>query len=187
MELAAAFLSHQGAASTAIVIVPQMQILNYSSRLQRFSQNRTVLTPQNAHQSRIGYGHPALVYAPALKELELAQRYTRDQPIAVVEDPSFSCAAWADEIGAINLVERQVHSVSRSADHQKLLERIDFAGNNGWGDAPGKRDLRRYLAELAEIGALNKEEIMAHQLVHGRHCHYKSLTYLSDEIDRASS
>ncbi|WP_227981242.1 hypothetical protein [Nocardia spumae] len=185
VELAAGFLKRVGADEAAIVILPEKRVLGVSGPLQRFSRNRTVLTPRNANQSALAYGHPALVCAPGLKELELARRYTRDNPVVVVEDPSFSCGFWADEIGALNLVERRIHMTTRPERHRKILEGIDYAGTNGWGDAPGKRDLHRYLAELAEIDALDKNEILAHQLVHGRHGHYGSLTCLGREIDRA--
>ncbi len=184
VTLAAGFLNHVGGAETAIVIAPRKRVVDFSPPLRRYSQGRTVLTPLNANRSALGYGHPALVYAPALKELELAQRYARDSPVVVVEDPSFSCSRWADEVGAMNLAEKRIHSVRRSENHQKILERIDFAGNNGWGDAPGKRDLRRHLAELARISELDKAEILAHQLVHGKHGNYGSLSYLGEEIDR---
>ncbi|MGY2025978.1 hypothetical protein [Nocardia gipuzkoensis] len=185
VELAAGFLVRAGADANAIVIVPQKGTLSYSTVLKQYAQNRPVLTPRNSNQIGIGRDHPALVYAPALQELELAMRYVRDHPIAVVEDPSFSCSRWADEIGAINLIDQKTHSIQRSPEHQRILERIDWAGNNGWGDAPGKRDLRQCLDELAQLGEIDKEEVLAYQLVHGRHGFYESLRRLGEEIDRA--
>ncbi|WP_169812183.1 hypothetical protein [Nocardia xishanensis] len=183
VEMAAAFLERLGACSSAIVIVPQKGTLDYSGPLKQYARNRTILTPRNSNQSPIGLGHPALVYAPALKELELATRYTRDSPIAVVEDQFFSCARWADEIGAVNLVELRIHSTERSVAHQRILERIDFAGDSGWADAPGKRDLIRHLGELAEIDALDKDEILAYQLIRGRYRYSEFLARLGEEID----
>ncbi len=105
-----------------IVIAPQICAVSCSTLLKQYVQNRVVLTPRNSNQSHIGYGRPALVYLPALKELELAMRYTRGDPVAVVEHPVYSCARWADEIGAVNLVEHRIHATQRSMQHQKLLE-----------------------------------------------------------------
>ncbi|MBY8863166.1 hypothetical protein K7711_42325 [Nocardia sp. CA2R105] len=186
VELGVAFLDRIGAHTTAIILAPQKSSIEYSQPLKRYATNRTVLTPLNSNRIGGAFGRPTLVYAPALKELELAMRYAGDQPIAVVEDSSFSCARWADEIGAINMVERRFHAVDRSQEHQRILERIDFAGNNGWGDAPRLRDLRRHLGELQQIDALNKDEVLAYQLVRGRHGFYESLTHLGKEIDKIS-
>ncbi|SER27588.1 hypothetical protein SAMN05421756_11192 [Microlunatus flavus] len=36
-----------------------------------------------------------------------------------------------------------------------LLKDLDFAGNNGWFDAPGKRDARRILQELDRLVGRN--------------------------------
>ena len=186
VELAIAYLNHVGD-SGSIVVVPLTNTIRYSPPLERYSKRRTVLTPKNSNRSQIGYGNPALVYAPSLKELELASRYTRDSPIVVVEDLSFSCARWADEIGAVNLIEKRIHSTDRSAEHQQILEAIDWAGNNGWFDAPGKRDLHRALGDLVALGKLDKEEILAYQIVRGRHGHYNSLVHLGKEIDKFKS
>ena len=186
VELAIAYLNHVGDAGS-IVVVPLTNTIRYSHLLERYAKRRTVLTPRNSSRSRVGYGHPALVYAPGLKELELASQYTRDCPIVVVEDPSFSCARWADEIGAVNLIEKRIHSTHRSSEHQQILEAIDWAGNNGWFDAPGKRDLLRALDDLVALGKFDKEEILAYQIVRGRHGHSDSLIHLSKEIDKFRS
>ncbi|MFR9774312.1 hypothetical protein [Nocardia sp. SC052] len=187
MELATEFLGQVGAAADAIVVVAQKGTLGYSGVLERYADNRTVLSPQNEHEVRIGYGHPALVYAPGLKQLELATRYVQDRPIAVVEDPSFRCVRWAEEIGAFDLVELKIHSSARSAEHQRILERIDRLGSDGWRDAPGKRELRLCLHDLLRLGVLDKDEIIAYRLVHGKRALYESLTHLGDEIDRVQN
>lgn len=183
VELAKAYL-HEVGGNNAIVVVPLKTTFEYSEPLKNYARDRTVLTPRNSNQNMIGIGHPVLAYAPALKELVLASRYAGEKPIAVVEDPSFPCTRWADEIGAINLVEQKVHTVQRAPEHQKILEAIDWAGNNGWGDAPGRRDLRRHLEELADLGALDKYEVLAYQIVRGRHGFGESLQRLSEEIDK---
>ena len=37
----------------------------------------------------------------------------------------------------------------------EALDRLEFAGNNGWGDAPGKRDAKRILGEMRSVGSLD--------------------------------
>ncbi|WP_158306542.1 hypothetical protein [Rhodococcus opacus] len=45
-----------------------------------------------------------------------------------------------------------MHAVDRPPEQEKLLEATDFAGNNGWSDDYGKRDLRKLLAEAKQSG-----------------------------------
>lgn len=186
VEIAIAYLDRVGARGT-IVVVPQKTTLTYCTPLNTYATGRPVLTPKNSTQSGIGYGHPALVYAPGLRELALATKFVRDAPIAVVEDAGISASRWADEIGAANVIEQRVHAVDRSAEHQRLLERIEFAGNNGWGDTYGLRDLRRLLGELQERSLLDKDEVLAYLIVHGKAHHYDALVRVGKEIDKVQA
>ncbi|MEV0111330.1 hypothetical protein AB0H42_34085 [Nocardia sp. NPDC050799] len=186
VELAIAFLDHVDARGT-IVVVPQKNTLTFCAPLNTYAKGRPVLTPKNSNQSGIGYGRPALVYAPGQRELALATEFARNAPIAVVEDAGFSSSRWADEIGAVNLIEKRIHAVDRSAEHQQLLERIEFAGNNGWGDAYGLRDLRHLLGELQERSLLDKDEVLAYLIVHGKAHHYDALVRVGKEIDKVQA
>lgn len=185
VELAIAFvLQHD---PNPVVVVPYTRTLSWCEPLESFAKKRTVLTPLNDGRVRDNTrGRGMLVYAPALKEMELALRHSKGAPIAVVEDLAWSAEKWADEAGAANLVADppRLHSTKRTADHEKILKAIDWAGNNGWHDVPGKRDLVRLLGELQSIGKLDKAEVVAYQLVQGRHHHYTALVELEKQIDK---
>ncbi|MBF6352051.1 MULTISPECIES: hypothetical protein [Nocardia] len=98
VELAIPFLDRVDARGT-IVVVPQKNTLTFCAPLNTYAKGRPVLTPKNSNQSGIGYGRPALVYAPGQRELALATEFARNAPIAVVEDAGFSSSRWADETG----------------------------------------------------------------------------------------
>ncbi|AYJ49014.1 hypothetical protein [Rhodococcus sp. P1Y] len=184
VQLAIAFVLRHDPNPT--ILVPSIGSLSGTRSLESFAKKRPVLTPLNEGRSHAVRGSAMLVYAPALKELELAMRYGRRGSIAVVEDPSWLADRWADEIGAANLgsVPPRIHSVSRTPEHERILKAIDWAGNNGWHDAPGKRDLIRLLGELNGIGKLDKGEVVAYQLVHGRNHRYQSLLGLEKQVDK---
>lgn len=181
VALAIAYFQREGL--QPIIVAPNKTVLEFVPPLKSFARGRTVITPMNTGRVAGGRGNPALIYAPDLKQLELGLEYARGNPVVVVEDASYSCERWADEANAINLLDRKVHSVERTAEHEEILKAIDWAGNNGWSDAPGKRDLLRHLGKLKAHGWLDRDEIIAYQLVKGRHGHYESLNRLSKLID----
>jgi hypothetical protein len=59
---------------------------------------------------------------------------------------------WAAFTGAFNIKSKETMSPQLSAAARELYERIEFNGNNGWADAPGKRDAIRDLRELKDKG-----------------------------------
>jgi hypothetical protein len=56
---------------------------------------------------------------------------------------------WAAVAGAVDLSSGQ-QAEPPSQDVRKLLDDLNFAGNNGWYDEPGKRDARHLLGQLDE-------------------------------------
>lgn len=185
VQLAIAFVLRHDPNPT--ILVPYTRTLSLTPSLESFAKKRPVLTPLNEGRSHAVRGNAMLVYAPALKELELAMRYGRRGPIAVVEDPSWPADSWVDEIGAANFgsVPPRIQSVSRTPEHERILKAIDWAGNSGWHDAPGKRDLVRLLCELDGIGKRDKAEIVAYQLVHGQTTTTKRLSALRSKWTRS--
>jgi hypothetical protein len=51
-----------------------------------------------------------------------------------------------------------------SAAARELYDRIEFNGNNGWADAPGKRDAIRDLRELKAMGELDADLLHGYML-----------------------
>ncbi|WP_216892069.1 hypothetical protein [Nocardia alni] len=121
-----------------------------------------------------------------MKELTLATKYTQEHPIAIVEDLSFSCRRWADEIGAINLVDATIHSIQRPSHTRRSWNGSTSLATTAGMTRPANETCAATSVSLP-ISALDKDEIIAYQLVHGRYKFFDSLTHLSQEVDRLIS
>jgi hypothetical protein len=82
----------------------------------------------------------------------------------VVEFPTDQLHGWARFAGAFNLATHEVMSAKLDDTVQALYERIEWNGNNGWADGPGKRDALRDLVALATLGALDVDLLRGHML-----------------------
>lgn len=167
-----------------VIVAPTRLVLRFVAPLRILAGRWPVLTPANESRSRVGYGRPALIYTPTLKELELGLRHAAGDPVVVVEHPDHPWRSWADEAGATNIVECRPHTLARSAAHEALLARIDRTGDDGWADRRGRADLNRLLAEAHEHGWLQAQHILAYQLVKGRNNDLGALTRLARTIER---
>lgn len=65
----------------------------------------------------------------------------------MTEWPDVPLTGWASACRALNLVNGKP-TPEPTVGTMSLLEQLHFAGNNGWFDAPGKRDALQLLAEL---------------------------------------
>jgi hypothetical protein len=89
----------------------------------------------------------ALAYNLRFDDLDYAEHLARGSSLCATEWPDVPLARWAAARGALNLVTGE--TTPRPADDVvALLDRLHFAGNNGWFDLPGKRDAERLLREL---------------------------------------
>lgn len=98
---------------------------------------------------------PALVYVPVANELEYAMRLARGKPICVVETASFPLAGWAQELGAINLLNPEEAVAELQEAALKELDRLEFYGNNAWSDTFGKQQASRILPTLLQLGVVD--------------------------------
>lgn len=143
-ELAIRWIVGQERASgrRAGLITPRMT--DYRGPIETFKRGR-------AHSSLrspkpIGDG-PVLVYCTGMDGLDKAASMD-ERAIAYVawaNDPWLP--GWAAIVEAVDLTSNR--PVEPPADQvRELLDDLDFAGNNGWYDQPGKRDARRLLGQL---------------------------------------
>lgn len=189
VRAAAAFLADAAPDLEPVLVAPSRFMASQDAVSEFASGARVVVTPKNLDSVRDSHGSPVLVYKPTLKELVIAMRHRGAQPIAVVEANDISWAAWAAEIAALNLLDNTVLTPpTRTAAQRGLFDAIDHVGNNGWADDPSRRDLRRMLKDLSDLGPINKDELVAYQLVHPKHRarSFDALVRLGAEIGRVS-
>ena len=83
-----------------------------------------------------------------------------DRAAMLAQDDAVSYVAWGDEdwlpgwaatVSAVDLSSGET-AAGPGSEVESLLDDLDWAGNNGWFDAPGKRDTRRLLKKLADTG-----------------------------------
>ncbi|MGN2642428.1 hypothetical protein ACTD5D_40900 [Nocardia takedensis] len=99
---AVAYLDRVGGAGAILVTSTAWAV---SRSLPPLLRARAILTPDTAGHTDLGFGHPVLAFRPHAPELVLATRYARNYPIAVIEDPAYSCAPWAHTTAAWDLTD----------------------------------------------------------------------------------
>ena len=104
------------------------------------------VTPRSPYGAVRG---PVLAYVPSEADLELAQRLAWDRPLCVVETHAHPLAAWAGEIGAVNLLDRSAARHTFATPVARALEGIKLlGGNNSWAGPYEREHARHRLAEL---------------------------------------
>jgi len=97
---------------------------------------------------------PVFVHHPTRRAMRAAQDMALSA-ICVWEHPSDPVLGWAGQVHAVDLVTGQpTRSAAALAEH---LDRLLFAGNNGYADRPGARDARHILAELRDEDLLGED------------------------------
>jgi hypothetical protein len=131
----------------ASVIVPQA--ITYQDPIERFKKGRPWASYRSSGKLSRG---PVLVFSTGMEGLDRAARLAQDGAISYVAwgDDDW-LPGWAAAVAAVDLLSGEAVAVP-GPNVESLLDDLDFAGNNGWFDAPGKRDALRLLKELADIG-----------------------------------
>lgn len=125
--------------------------------------------------------HLTLVLHPWLR---MATTVLRGRPVVVAEHFAFPLRVWAANVSALDLESGETLSPKPlTPEVVELLGRIDWNGNNGWMDAPGKRDAIRDLTKLKDFGALDAEVVVAAMLVKHSETHIKQLVKLIEKVD----
>lgn len=77
----------------------------------------------------------------------------------VLEWASYDLSGWARHNHAVHFDTKLTLEPSLSPEALELYGRIDWNGNNGWHDTPGKRDALRDLRKLRELGELDTADL----------------------------
>lgn len=118
----------------------------YSAPLQAFAARHEATTRRGSEPQRRALG-PVLAYNLRFDNLTNAEWLARGSSLCATEWPDVPIAGWAAARRALNLVAGEV--TPRPADDVvALLDHLYFASNNGWFDAPGKRDAWWLLGDL---------------------------------------
>lgn len=105
-------------------------------------------------------------FSPSIDDLA-AMSPQRSAHAFVLEWGSDDLSGWARHNHAVRLDTEEELEPLLSADALELYERIDWNGNNGWHDTPGKRDAVRDLRRLREINELELNDLAGYMI--GRH------------------
>lgn len=154
--------------------------------LRRFGEEHAVTTP-GASRDRVGHGKgPVLAYVPDEGTLDFAARLARGSSLAVVESVhGFPLGGWARQLGAIDLTRPEEQPEQFDAELTDAIDRLDFYGNNGFGDQFGKQQARRILQDLHGAGLLEREAILGALAARGASGRaVRNLGKLIDALDR---
>jgi hypothetical protein len=132
-----------------LVVTPMATIDGHVESIRAFAAKHGHTSARGGRPRRSG-GGPVIAYRPDLRDLEFAAGRARGSSLCAVEHPTLRLVGWAAARGAVNLATGEA-PVPFDAAVTTLLEYLVFAGNNGWFDAPGKRDARRILGELRTL------------------------------------
>lgn len=84
----------------------------------------------------------------------------RGSSIAVVEGTQFPLRGWAQQLGAVDLTRPDDAPAQIPPRPAEAIDRLDFYGNNGFGDRFGKRQAQNILRDLHDAGALEGDIIL---------------------------
>jgi hypothetical protein len=124
--------------------------------------------PYRTLKSRHGSSHGSAVEIHFWPMLDtLAAMPPHGTHAFVLEWGSDDLSGWARHNHAVHFDTKQTLEPSLSSDALELYGRIDWNGNNGWHDAPGKRDALHDLRKLREMGELDPADLGGYMI--GRH------------------
>ena len=152
LALAIEWVEHEcaGLGAVGLLVLPRKSLGFYASPIEDFARRHAWTSRRGAVSGRARDCGPVLVHCPGYEELEYADLIARRAPLCVTEWPDVPLKGWAAARGTVDLGTDEL-TQPPGDEAVKLLEHLHFAGNNGWFDAPGKRDARRLIAELAEV------------------------------------
>jgi len=123
---------------------------------------------------------PVLAWAPDYESLTLAATATGGSLLVVVQTAKPSLLGWAMHTQAVDLTTMSVTVDTRSAAVLADLERLKWAGNNGWTDEAGRQQAQQILQALAGRDELDRDVVLGTMLAMG--VHHKNLARLDKLI-----
>ncbi|MFF3959754.1 hypothetical protein ACFYY1_42310 [Streptomyces sp. NPDC001890] len=151
--------AEQGA--TGVLVLNAFGVEQQIPALRRFAAEHTITTPR-ASRERAGRGTgPVFAYVPDAKSLDFAMNLARASSLVVVESAhGFPLKGWARQLGAVDLTRPDAQPEALPPELAAAVDRLDFYGNNGFGDRFGKQQAQRILQDLRGKGILEREVIL---------------------------
>lgn len=131
--------------------------------LEHFARNHYHVTQRSHRIVRPG-GGPVLVDMPHLALLALAHSLANGESLCAVESGALNLNGWAVATNAVNLHTGQTKPNLPPAI-LKLFDDLLWAGNNGWFDAPGKRDAQRLLKIILNASSSYDADFVASYVI----------------------
>lgn len=150
---------------TPLILAPSRHDVGTGTPLEHLAGRYETTTPRGNAPAR--GPRAVLCWFPDHKTMHLAMRSASGGSLTAVEYPTTPLLGWAIEVVACNLTTGEPTPDSRSASTRELLDRLHFAGNNGWADAPGQRDARQILGQLRASGDLDVGLVVGAMLARG--------------------
>lgn len=130
-------------------------------------ERRHARTSRLASRDRVGPGKgPVLSYVPEAEDLHFAMGLARNSELAVVEGGLFPLQGWAAWYEAQDLVRDQP-TPPLPDEIREAVDRLNFHGNNGFGDPLGKQQARSILERLRDQGILETQVVLGAALAAG--------------------
>lgn len=105
-------------------------------------------------------GGVVLAWCPRHKTMEKIQHLEKSVVVLVEWIPG-EMEAWAKLKQAYNIVTDEVMGIDLSAEAVEVLERIVFEGYKRWTDSISERMVRSFVDDLIELGAYNRDLVLA--------------------------
>lgn len=167
---------------SAVLVTNTKDISGMAPRLIQFANRNVHTTPRSSYSVDVPRGVPVMAFVPSDKAFDLASSLARGSSLVVVESILTPLGGWAEAVGALDLTGTH-QPAERTPDLAEALDRLDFCGNNGWGDDYGRRDALRILQELKAKGLLEKEALLGDMRARGHDTgRLKRLRQLIDKV-----
>lgn len=140
-----------------------MHALDNGSGVHELSHFKRRVTVRSRGQG--GRQCSVLAYVPTWEVMEIAIASAQGGSLCVIESPDYPMNGWARAANAQDLTRSHPGHPTLSEGFTRDMERLAFAGNNGWADQYGKRDARRILADVAARGELDRAEVVGAMLL----------------------
>lgn len=130
-------------------------------------------------------GGVVLAWCPRHKTMEKIQHLEKSVVLLVEWIPG-EMEAWAKLKQAYNIVTDEVMGIDISAEAVEVLERIVVEGYKGWTDSISERMVRSFVDDLIELGAYNRDLVLAYARQTKHDASVQRLEKILDSYDAAA-
>lgn len=133
---------------------------------------------------QVADGGVVLAWCPTRKLMDKIHHLEKSI-VVLVEWPTANFEAWANLVGAYNIVTGEVMTANLSDNATKALEGIVWEGYNGWHDSTAEILTTSRLKELAELGEYDRSIVIEYASQHRRQTSIQRLERILDRFERS--